>query len=122
MNGYLKNPSNPTTAAGDDVPMARMSADTESQEGSPDDLPDIVDLVMQMGRLPEDEAADEPTVASPPPLSVVAGGEQPHVPGHLEHLADRARGYVEAASSANTRRAYASDWKQFASWCRRQIA
>jgi integrase len=30
------------------------------------------------------------------------------------------RSYVEAASSANTRRAYASDWRHFASWCRRQ--
>ena len=35
-------------------------------------------------------------------------------------LAGRARDYVEAASSANTRRAYAADWKHFASWCRRQ--
>lgn len=40
-------------------------------------------------------------------------------PAHLARLADRARGYVEAASSANTRRAYASDWKHFAAWCRR---
>lgn len=31
----------------------------------------------------------------------------------LERLADRARGYVEASSSANTRKAYASDWKHF---------
>jgi hypothetical protein len=30
------------------------------------------------------------------------------VPAHLRDLTDRARGYVEAASSANTRRAYAS--------------
>ncbi len=42
------------------------------------------------------------------------------LPGHLETLADRARSYVEAASSANTRRAYASDWKHFSAWCRRQ--
>jgi len=42
------------------------------------------------------------------------------LPAHLEHLADRARAYVEAASSTNTRRAYASDWKHFAAWCRRQ--
>ncbi len=34
------------------------------------------------------------------------------------HLADRARGYVEAASSVNTRKAYA-DWKHFFAWCRR---
>ncbi|UOK73483.1 MULTISPECIES: site-specific integrase [Ancylobacter] len=42
------------------------------------------------------------------------------VPAHLEPLTERARGYVEAASSANTRRAYATDWKHFSGWCRRQ--
>jgi integrase len=41
------------------------------------------------------------------------------LPGHLQDLTDRARGYVEAASSVNTRKAYASDWKHFAAWCRR---
>nr|WP_234896636.1 tyrosine-type recombinase/integrase [Sinorhizobium meliloti] len=41
------------------------------------------------------------------------------MPGHLQDLTDRARGYVEAASSANTRKAYASDWKHFSAWCRR---
>lgn len=44
----------------------------------------------------------------------------PALPAHLKDLADRAREYVEAASSPNTRRAYDSDWKQFSSWCRRQ--
>jgi hypothetical protein len=42
------------------------------------------------------------------------------LPAHLKDLTDRARGYVEAASSANTRKAYASDWKHFTAWCRRQ--
>ncbi|SFP08079.1 Site-specific recombinase XerD [Cohaesibacter marisflavi] len=55
--------------------------------------------------------AEEPAHGSPgvtsPPLS------------HLTPLIDRARDYVEAASSTNTRRAYASDWKHFSSWCRR---
>ena len=41
------------------------------------------------------------------------------MPAHLAGLADRARDYVEAASSPNTRRAYACDWKHFAAWCRR---
>ena len=41
------------------------------------------------------------------------------LPGHLQDLTDRARGYVEAASSLNTRKAYASDWKHFSAWCRR---
>ncbi len=52
----------------------------------------------------------------PSPLLEVASS----LPANLEQLANRARGYVEAASSSNTRRAYASDWKQFAAWCRRQ--
>lgn len=73
---------------------------------------------------------------SPPSLSTAPGydvsaqgvsGESPlpspagdHQTGaHLANLADRARGYVEAASSANTRKAYAADWKHFAAWCRR---
>ena len=76
-----------------------------------DDLPDIIDVVMEMGR------ADEPAERPSPPLLAVANSR---LPAHLDALADRARDYVEAASSANTRRAYASDWKHFASWCRRQ--
>ncbi|WP_333900066.1 tyrosine-type recombinase/integrase [Agrobacterium pusense] len=53
------------------------------------------------------------TAPSPPPQP--ASG----LPGHLHDLTDRARGYVEAASSGNTRRAYASDWKHYSAWCRR---
>ncbi|WP_246658842.1 site-specific integrase [Mesorhizobium sp. J18] len=49
-----------------------------------------------------------------------AEAPSPPLPAHLEQLAGRARDYVEAASSANTRRAYASDWKHFTSWCRRE--
>ncbi len=97
-----------------------------------DDMPDIIDVVLEMGRAAEEPpgqtealrhgsgrssfgkpdrwlSAGEPDRSSPPPL-----------PAHLDALADRARDYVEAASSANTRRAYASDWKHFCSWCRRQ--
>ncbi len=87
-----------------------------SPKGAPDDLPDIVDVVMAMGDVPvDDDASGEARHAAPP-----ATGGEARLPGHLETLADRARGYVEAASSANTRRAYASDWKHFAGWCRRQ--
>ncbi|WP_246252730.1 site-specific integrase [Allomesorhizobium camelthorni] len=79
-----------------------------------DDLPEIINVVMEMGR--HREEAQEP----PSPLLLARGREKYRLPGHLEGLADRARGYVEAASSANTRRAYVSDWRHFASWCRRQ--
>lgn len=78
------------------------------------DLPDIIDLVLVMGRAPEEPTAE---AEAPSPLPAVAN---PRLPAHLDALAGRARDYVEAASSANTRRAYASDWRHFASWCRRQ--
>lgn len=78
-------------------------------------MPDIIDVVMEMGRAPEEPPAK--AQAPSPPLPAVS---TPRLPAHLDALADRARDYVEAASSANTRRAYASDWRHFASWCRRQ--
>jgi len=68
---------------------------------SDDDLPDTIDVVAAMGHAP----AEIPS---------------PALPAHLEQLAGRARHYVEAASSANTRKAYASDWRHFSGWCRRQ--
>lgn len=67
------------------------------------DLLDIVDVVMETGH--PDEA--------PAPPTQVLDSRQASLPAHLEKLADRARDYVEAASSANTRRAYAADWKHF---------
>ncbi|MGE3876055.1 MAG: site-specific integrase [Parvibaculaceae bacterium] len=90
-------------------------------DGTEEDLPDIVELVRAMGMPTHDEALprNEGKVPSPalPATDSRAGAR---LPGHLEDLAGRARDYVEAASSANTRRAYASDWRHFASWCRRQ--
>jgi integrase len=50
----------------------------------------------------------------------VAENPSPALPAHLERLTERARDYVDAASSANTRRAYGADWKHFSGWCRRQ--
>jgi hypothetical protein len=50
----------------------------------------------------------------PSPLALPAIADS-RLPAHLEKLAGRARDYVEAASSENTRRAYAADWRHFAS-------
>ncbi|WP_192385083.1 site-specific integrase [Mesorhizobium silamurunense] len=92
----------------------QIAAGGSAEPGSPiaDDMPDIIDVVMEMGRTPE-----EPPAKAPSPLPAVA---HPRLPAHLDALADRARDYVEAASSTNTRRAYASDWKHFCAWARRQ--
>ncbi|NNH65898.1 site-specific integrase [Rhizobium laguerreae] len=64
----------------------------------------------------DDVSAPQASAGLPSPLPEARTA----LPAHLEQLADRARGYVEAASSANTRKAYASDWKHFSGWCRRQ--
>ncbi|EKS32936.1 MAG TPA: integrase [Afipia sp.] len=133
---YVDRPSGPSHGTGPtaDVSAARPSAELK------DDLPDIIDVVMEMGKIPEEPPAEAEALrygsgrssfgkpnrwlsagdadhSSPPPLPVVSN---PRLPAHLDALADRARGYVEAASSANTRRAYAADWKHFTTWCRRQ--
>lgn len=94
-----------------------------------DDLPDIVNVVMAMSREPSEPAASmsgaELVEADPANTGLVRNKEQAEgaderMPAKLEGLADKARAYVEAASSVNTRRAYQSDWKHFSSWCRRQ--
>lgn len=61
------------------------------------------------------DVALQPDAGPPSP----APQAEPALPEHLRNLTDRARGYVEAASSPNTRKAYASDWKHFSAWCRR---
>ena len=66
------------------------------------------------------EETSAPSLSTAPGLDVSApevSGDSPllspvvedQTPTHLTSLADRARSYVEAASSANTRKAYASD-------------
>ncbi len=98
------------TAPADDFSVAPALAELDANA---EDLPDIIDLVLEMGRVPGEPPAEAPS----PPLPAVSA---PRLPTHLDELAGRARDYVEAASSSNTRRAYQSDWKHFSSWCRRQ--
>lgn len=64
---------------------------------------------------PKNDAQELAAPSPAPPLPVVISAPQSStdLPAHLERLTERARDYVEAASSANTRRAYASDWAHF---------
>ena len=39
------------------------------------------------------------------------------LPATLDALGERVRGYLDAARSENTHRAYAADWRHFAAWC-----
>jgi integrase len=63
-----------------------------------------------------------PEAATPPapPGSALAAGSAAHLPARLEALAEKARDYAKASSAANTRRAYAADWRHFTAWARRQ--
>ncbi|MCZ7497419.1 site-specific integrase [Agrobacterium rhizogenes] len=71
---------------------------------------------LEQNAAPSESRAAEGEISN----GAMAGPASPALPAHLQDLTDRARGYVEAASSANTRRAYAADWKHFTAWCRRQ--
>ena len=52
----------------------------------------------------------------PPALPLQASG----LSGRLAGLAETAKAYARSAQADNTQRAYAADWKMFASWLRRQ--
>lgn len=89
-------------------------------------LSDVLFIIERMVPKP-DETIENDAGSTPLPSAAAAapvGNSAVSVPAgdlaHLRGLADRARDYVEAASSVNTRLAYASDWKHFSGWCRRQ--
>src|SRR5271166_6997345 len=68
-------------------------------------------------RAPEGaRAAAEASGEAPPALLLLASG----LSGRLASLAETAKAYARSAQADNTRRAYAADWKMFASWLRRQ--
>src|SRR5271155_5479364 len=72
------------------------------------------------------DAPERPT-GDPDPASAAArlvventrAGGGAHAPAHLVTLAETARDYAEASSSANTRKAYASDWRHYSALTRR---
>ncbi len=43
--------------------------------------------------------------------------ETPALPAEIASVAEKAQGYADAASSANTRRAYQAAWADFTRWC-----
>jgi len=61
-----------------------------------------------------EDAAPSPAPTAPADPSASA------LPARLEILAETARDYARAATSENTHRAYAADWRHFLAWTRRQ--
>jgi integrase len=66
-----------------------------------------------------DPAPDEIEDQAPSPAPNAAAQGTSTLPAHLEGLAETARDYAKASSSQNTRRAYASDWRHYTGWARR---
>jgi integrase len=67
---------------------------------------------------PSRAAGDELEAPAGPPLA--SADVAPAPPPGLARLAETAREYAAGKDSANTARAYESDWRQFESWCRRR--
>src|SRR5271166_4559939 len=56
----------------------------------------------------------------PPALPEAEQPNEAHLPARLEPLVDTARAYARAATSKNTNRAYAADWRDYLRWRARQ--
>ena len=69
------------------------------------------------GRKPEGAALETQASGANPPALLPAAGR---LSGRLAALAETAKDYARSAQADNTQRAYAADWRQFASWLRRQ--
>ncbi len=69
------------------------------------------------GREPEGAALEAQAPGGGSPALLPAAGR---LSGRLAVLAETAKDYARSAQADNTQRAYAADWKMFASWLRRQ--
>ena len=69
------------------------------------------------GREPQGAPLETQASGADPPALLPSAGR---LSGRLAALAETAKDYARAAQADNTQRAYAADWKMFASWLRRQ--
>ena len=69
------------------------------------------------GRKREGAAPETPAPGASPPARLPSAGR---LSGRLAALAETAKAYARSAQADNTQRAYAADWKMFASGLRRQ--
>jgi integrase len=97
-------------AAGGSAPASGAPTDPEanSHEGARDGA---------FGRKPAGAALETKAPGGNPPALLPSAGR---LSGRLAALAETAKDYARSAQADNTQRAYAADWKMFASWLRRQ--
>ena len=69
---------------------------------------------------PPERAAQRRPRNLPTPVPASRRLSAPRLSGRLAALAETAKAYARSAQADNTQRAYAADWRHFASWVRRQ--
>jgi integrase len=95
-------------AAGGPAPLS-AGAPSDSERGLHEGARD--------GRAPERVSLHTQASGADPPALLPSAGR---LSGSLAALAETAKAYARSAQADNTQRAYAADWKMFASWLRRQ--
>jgi integrase len=105
-------PAPPAPIGADRSPASADGAPPDPKRGRHGGVRDGVDGPKPDAAAPETQAPG----ADPPALLPSVG----HLSGRLAALAETAKDYARAAQADNTQRAYAADWKMFASWLRRQ--
>ena len=103
----------PETTSGD--------PDREAASARPDDAEDSPAIApLPASGAAVDPRPERPDRPAPLPVSASDSGGGLPLPGSgtLDRLAAGARDYAAGAVSANTARAYAADWAQYARWCR----
>ena len=93
----------------------RVSPDGGS---APERRGNLRDAIAEEAREPA--AAPPSVVPQPPDPDASPRLHAPQLSGRLGALAETAKAYARSAQADNTQRAYAADWRHFASWLRRQ--
>ena len=112
----------PSPAVGSNAPAlpAPVGADGSPRPvgaGAPSDPKRSLHEGARDSREPEGAALETRAPGANPPALLPSAGR---LSGRLAALAETAKAYARSAQADNTQRAYAADWRQFASWLRRQ--
>ena len=99
------------------APVGADGSPASADAGAPSDPKRDPHRGVRDGRKPEGAAPETHGSGAIPPALLRPAGR---LSGRLAALAETAKAYARAAQADNTRRAYAADWKMFASWLRRQ--
>jgi integrase len=102
------------------APPAPVGADRSpapARAGAPSDPKRGPHRGVRDSRKPEGVALETQAPGANPPALLPSAGR---LSGRLAALAETAKAYARSAQADNTQRAYAADWKMFASWLRRQ--